>query len=252
MEGKVGVVARDAVVLREPSEPSGEMTFVQLERYLQHHRHPSVRRRRWQTRRYVATFASSAVVGRLAAKAVEQVGDPRCEEVVVADGARWIKTETQRHFPHATKILDWPHLARTMAKAVRAVGQDREASQQWVEDHIHQVDGWLWKGEIEPAAQVLQKWQDERKGHPKMKALTAAITYLHTQRDWIGRYEQWKRQDYPIGSGIIERAIALVINRRMKRQGMSWLRRNATSVVALRVALLNEEGELPAPTHRIS
>ncbi|GCE10034.1 hypothetical protein [Dictyobacter aurantiacus] len=49
-----------------------------------------------------------------------------------------------------------------------------------------------------------------------------------------------------MGSGIIERAVAVVINRRMKRRGMSWLRRNATSVVALRVAWLNEDWMRPA------
>ncbi|WP_161977748.1 transposase [Dictyobacter kobayashii] len=39
---------------------------------------------------------------------------------------------------------------------------------------------------------------------------------------------------------------AVGINRRMKRRGMSWLRRNATSVVAWRVAWLNEDWMRPA------
>ena len=82
--------------------------------------------------------------------------------------------------------------------------------------------GWWWSG------------RDE-------KALKQALTYLQEQRDWIGDYEQWKEQGYPIGSGIIERAVAVVINRRMKKRGMRWKRCNATALVALRVDLLNTD-----------
>jgi transposase-like protein len=246
MEGKVAVVVRGKEVLREPSLPSADMTWVQLEKYLRRHRHPSLKRWRYRTHRYAATFAEARVLGQQAAAAVELVGGTQWEQVVIADGAQWIKTQTQRHFPRATCILDWPHLWRTIAKAVRAVGLQREADQRWVERQLHQLGDWLWKGEVQQAEAVLQRWQEEQKGHPPIKALKAAWTYLQSQKDWIGNYAQWKRQGYPVGSGLIERSIALVINRRMKRQGMSWLRRNATSVVALRVALLNEEWSLLA------
>jgi hypothetical protein len=50
-----------------------------------------------------------------------------------------------------------------------------------------------------------------------IKALEEAIIYLHNQREWIGNYEQWRDAGYPVGSGLVERAVALVINRRMKR-----------------------------------
>ena len=38
---------------------------------------------------------------------------------------------------------------------------------------------------------------------------------------------------------MVEREVALVINRRMKRQGMRWRRANADAVVALRVQTIN-------------
>lgn len=40
---------------------------------------------------------------------------------MLGDGADWIKTQAQEHFPDAVKILDWPHLWRTIRNAVRAV-----------------------------------------------------------------------------------------------------------------------------------
>ncbi len=72
-----------------------------------------------------------------------------------------------------------------------------------------------------------------------------AITYLEHQRPWIGSYEPWRQRGYPVGSGMIERAVALVINRRMKKRGMRWKRTNATAVVALRADLLNDDWVTP-------
>jgi hypothetical protein len=51
-------------------------------------------------------------------------------------------------------------------------------------------------------------------------------------------------------SGLVEREVALVINRRMKRQGMRWKRANATAVVALRVQRFNDDWELASAKRR--
>jgi hypothetical protein len=68
-----------------------------------------------------------------------------------------------------------------------------------------------------------------------VEALGVALTYLEHQRAWIGDDQQWRDLGYPVGSGLVERAVALIINQQMKRQGMRWRRANATAVVALRV-----------------
>ena len=62
--------------------------------------------------------------------------------------------------------------------------------------------------------------------------------------DAIEATDAWLTR-YPVGSGMIERAVALVINRRMKKRGMRWCRHNATAVVALRTAVLNDDWLLP-------
>jgi len=78
-----------------------------------------------------------------------------------------------------------------------------------------------------------------------LKPVQEAMRYLENQRPWIGSYERWKAQGYPVGSGLIERAVALVINRRMKKRGMRWCRPNATAIVALRTDLLNDDWDTP-------
>jgi len=72
-----------------------------------------------------------------------------------------------------------------------------------------------------------------------------ATRYVQTQRDWMGNYEQWQTDGYPVGSGLVERAVAVVINMRMKKRGMRWRRANATAVVALRVQRINADWEAP-------
>ncbi len=92
---------------------------------------------------------------RLAAHARQDLGLQQQPAVVVADGAHWIKKEAATHFPEAERILDWPHLWRTMCKAANAVGLLTQRSQ---EEHAHlvqQLGLWLWKGEVEPAQALL-------------------------------------------------------------------------------------------------
>ncbi len=62
----------------------------------------------------------------------------------------------------------------------------------------------------------------------------------------MGNYQQWQADGYPVGSGLVERAVAVVINMRMKKRGMRWKRTNATAVVALRTERINAEWDIAA------
>lgn len=70
-------------------------------------------RHRLSRRRYVATFGPAEEVGMLSyAAACELKATEAKQQVVLGDGADWIKTQANEHFPDAVKILDWPHLWR--------------------------------------------------------------------------------------------------------------------------------------------
>lgn len=67
------------------------------------------------------------------------------------------------------------------------------------------------------------------------EAPAAVEDAVHSQQspdDWIGDSQTWKEQGSPVGSGLVERAVAVVINLRRKTRGMRWKRANATAVVA--------------------
>lgn len=214
MEGKVGIVATGAAAVGK------------------HGRH------RLSPRRYVATFASSERIGTLASAAAVALGgaDAR-EQVVLGDGAAWIKTQADHHFPAALGILDWAHVARALHKAIRAARPGR--AHQATRRALHQtLPNLLWHGDLDATLAALRALRPAAPAEP-VPLLEQTLRYLEGQRAWLGDYAAWQQQGYPVGSGLIERAVAIVINWRMKGRGMRWRRANASAVVALRVRHLN-------------
>lgn len=220
MEGKVGVVATEVAAVGRRG------------------RHRLVRRR------YVATFGDGERVGLLTYAAAQALqGDAAPQQTVLGDGAGWIKTQTALHFPAATTILDWPHLARAVHKAIRAArpGVANKARRR----EAHQtIPALLWRGDVAGAGTALAALPPPDAA--PIPILGDTLTYLHAQRDWIGDYAAWQAAGEPIGSGMVERAVALVINRRLKRQGMRWRRVNADAVVTVRVRTINQSWDRQA------
>lgn len=222
MEGKIGGVASHG-------EPVGK-----------HGRH------RLSQRRYVATFGTAEEVGTLTSTAAAALlATEAKQQVVLGDGADWIKTQAEEHFPDAVKILDWPHLWRKMRDAVRAVQPGKHTARRaWRKAQDEVLLPLLWPGEREQASKHLQGLCATTGDRPL--PLKEALEYLETQSDWLGNYQQWREQGYPVGSGLVERAVALISNVRMKKRGMRWKRANATAVVALRVHYINANWEAVA------
>jgi Uncharacterised protein family (UPF0236) len=215
MEGKIGVVASQI-------DPVGK-----------HGRH------RLTKRRYVATFGPAEEVGTLSYAAACALGATEAsQQVVLGDGAEWIKTQAQEHFPDAVKILDWPHLWRKMRDAIRSLQPGKRAARRaWRKEQYEILLPLLWEGQRLLALAHLHRLRPSQGEVPA--AFESALQYLETQHDWIGNYRSWTEQGYPVGSGLVERAVAVVINTRMKKRGMRWKRANATAVVALRVQRIN-------------
>jgi hypothetical protein len=181
-------------------------------------------------------------VGKLTyAAACELEAEEAQMQVVLGDGANWITSEAALHFPEAVTILDWPHLWRVVQAAVRAArpGPQWRAVRRECYQALTQA---LWHGQVD-VARVQVHALRPASGEAPVETLEAALMYLENHRAWIGDYQHWRDLGYPVGSGLVERAVALIINRRMKRQGMRWRRANATAVVTLRVRTINADWE---------
>jgi hypothetical protein len=240
MEGKVAVVCSQ---MEDLPMPVIDTTFSWSKRGGP--RKPPKQRHRLVKRRYAATFGPSRQIGQQAkADAQALCDDPARRVVVIGDGAEWIKKEQGKHFPQATCILDWAHLWREVSRAIMAAARAKELTAKERDYQLHFHRSCLWLGNVDQALEGLRRLSTGVPTH-LLKPLQEAIRYLENQRPWIGSYEHWKAQGYPVGSGMIERAVSIVINRRMKKRGMRWCRPNATAVVALRADLLNDDWVTP-------
>jgi hypothetical protein len=218
MEGKVAVVAPGVV-------PVGKQG-----------------RHRLSPRRYVATFGASEQIGALAAAAALHLGGYTArDQLVLGDGAAWSKTQAAEHFPEAVGILDWAHVARAVHTAIRAAcpGPAQRARRHALHQQLPDA---LWHGDLQAARDQLQALRPAAPAEP-VALLEDTLRYLDHQRGWLGNYAAGQTAGYPIGSGCVERAVALVINWRMKKRGMRWRRPTANALVALRVRELNAAWE---------
>jgi hypothetical protein len=180
-------------------------------------------------------------LGELAYAAAGAIGGERAAaQVALGDGASWIKTAAALHFPRATVILDWSHLARAMQRAIRAACPGR-AGRPRRRQAYREVYAALWGGQVDQARAALLALRPP--GGEPVEALEEALGYLETQRAWIGDDAAWRAAGYPVGSGAVEREVEVVLNRRLKRQGMRWRRANAEGVAVLRVDTINADWE---------
>jgi hypothetical protein len=70
----------------------------------------------------------------------------------LGDGADWSKTQAEEHFPDAVKILNWPHLWRTIRDAVRAGAPGKRADRRaWRKSQYEVLLPLWWRGEQDQA-----------------------------------------------------------------------------------------------------
>jgi hypothetical protein len=76
----------------------------------------------------------------------------------------------------------------------------------------------------------------------KKKELAKAIQYFHNNRKYM-RYNEYLKQGYPIGSGVVEGACRHLVKDRMELTGMRWRVPGAQAILKLRAVSLNGDWE---------
>lgn len=163
-------------------------------------------------------------------------GDNAHTVVAVQDGATWIQGVIDYHCPQATRIIDFAHAQGYLAVVGRAIyGPETEAFRQWYGRISRQL------GHQPPQRTVgeLRLLQHQHPDHPQATEVETAIRYLENRLSMID-YPHFRRQQLPIGSGIVESGHKVVMQKRMKQAGMRWAETSLNPMLALRTALCNQ------------
>jgi len=196
-----------------------------------------VTRTRLTDRRYAATTAGVTPFGEHVTAAITAVdGVAAADQTVLGDGAAWIWRLGADLLPTATQVLDRWHLRDARRRATRAAIPDKAIRQPW----SVQLEEAFDSGAVTRALMVLAEMQRQYP-HP---ALGEFAGYVRNHAGRIPDYAARQAAGRTIGSGAVEKGVDVVVNRRLKgRRGMRWWRERASGVIALRLAILNDEWE---------
>lgn len=134
------------------------------------------------------------------------------------------------------RIGDYYHAASYVAKMAEALFGDSSSGRQWLrrmQRRLKEKDG--VKRVLQSA--TVHEQTLELSGR-RQELYQEGYRYLRRHRKWL-RYEEYRRQGLPIGSGVTEAACKTVFTQRLKRSGMRWEVAGGQVVVNLRVVLLS-------------
>lgn len=186
---------------------------------------------------YVCSFQGAERLGEELYLEADRQGLERARRLIfLSDGDRSLRSIHQTHFYDALYVLDWFHLRRNLRQALR--GYEAEHGPDQTAAAYMTLKDLLWFGEVDLALDRLDRLRGQVRAGQARDALTEFKAYLQSNRDGIG-YADLYEQGIHIGSGPVEKAGDLVINRRCELRGMTWYRDTADGLCNLRTLRTN-------------
>lgn len=203
---------------------------------------------RWEERDLPAPTARVAFAGLVRAESfggqwrqwAGRLGLQQTRELtVLADGARWIWKQVDRHLPGAQGVLDIYHASAHLHQTAAVLhGEQTRETQRWAD---HRRRSLLQDG----AEGLLSILAQERKAlrSPRHRAsLDALCDYLQPHVEHTA-YRERLNHGQTIGSGIVEGACKTVIGRRLKQTGARWRIRRVERMAGLCCVLYGNQWE---------
>jgi hypothetical protein len=185
---------------------------------------------------YGATFGSVEETGRRWGHCVRDVGWGANSQIhALGDGAEWIRLQTREVFQgQGTFLCDFYHVSEYLAKAAPVLRPDRPES--WRRTQQSRLKrGAVQKviATLEPALEPLGRPDEE-------SPVRNCHRYLSNRLECLD-YPRALAQNLPIGSGLIESGHRHVLQARLKKPGIAWLRTHADQIAHLRVLRANHQ-----------
>jgi hypothetical protein len=202
----------------------------------------------WEERRLPAPTARVAFAGLVRADSfggqwrpwAGRLGVQQTKELtVLADGARWIWKQVERHLPGAQGVLDIYHASAHLHQTAAVLhGEQTQAAHRWVDSRRRSL---LQGG----ATLLLDRLAQERKTlrSPRQRAsLDDLCAYLRPHLEHTP-YRDRLTKGQTIGSGLVEGACKTVIGRRLKQTGARWRIRRLEQMASLCCVLYSNQWE---------
>jgi hypothetical protein len=159
---------------------------------------------------------------------VHRRGIGKCKQVAaVMDGAEWLQSLIDYHCPTAIRILDFPHAGQRLGEIAQSLwGEGNPKTKQWIGKRLHTL-------KHQGPQRILTQLDLLSKQYPQNETLNVNRSYLE-KREAQMQYPLFQKQQWPIGSGMVESANKLVVEARLKGAGMHWKRDNVDPMLALR------------------
>lgn len=174
------------------------------------------------------TFADLAEVEMRRRKVIQ------AEQVcAVTDGADWLQGFIDLHRSDAVRILDFPHAAEHVSDLLEALEKlGHHFPAQTLERCLHIL-------KHRGPSPLLRMSQCLPSALAELASVREHLGYLR-KREALMQYPQFRRQGWPIGSGMVESANKLVVEARLKGAGMHWERHHVNPLLALRNGVCNQ------------
>lgn len=194
-------------------------------------------------RSLVATMASWEQLGDYASTLAEQRHYAYAlKNIFISDGAPAIRSLRERCFIDATFVLDWAHAVEHLHQCALAAYGPGTKAETWAEQQKDR----LWNGRITALISQITK-QSRRLGLPPKSAsendprriLANNVNYFTTNRDAMD-YPTFRKNGWPIGSGIIESTIKQ-IGKRIKGTEKHWSMTGVEETMQVVTHLLSED-----------
>lgn len=192
------------------------------------HKRPEVLEVRTQHASFYADLGSTKTFGDHLWVEAQRRGMAQAKRlIVIGDGAHWIWSLADEHFPDAIQIIDWYHASSYVWQAAHALyGEGTDLAKHWAKQHLDL----LWEGQVTTLIAHLEATSSLK------SPVQDALTYFRNHQQRM-RYDLYRANGLQIGSGTIESGCKHVIAARLKQAGMLWSWDGARFIAKLRTRL---------------
>ena len=165
-------------------------------------------------------------------------GLDRAEKVcVIGDGAPWIWNIADEQFYGAIQVVDLYHAREHYWNAAKiAFGCDKKNLKRWTEKRCKELN----QGKVEAVIKAITHLSAPTKEEQEL--LEKEIGYFEKNKERM-RYDDFRKQELFVGSGVVEAGCRTVVGQRLKQSGMHWSVKGANNIIALRCCFLSNRWE---------